>query len=447
MNTQKKFIDHSFITIMNHSAQNTILITAYAVNPYKGSEDGMGWNFILQAAKNQQVIAVTRINNGPHIRKYMQEHPEQQMQFSNVQFLYFDWPRWMIFWKKGPILSLIYFYMWQLTLALWLLTKKFSFDIAHNLNFHNDWTPSFLWLLGKPFVWGPVGHHPKIGKEFLLKHYGRKAYLQDRMLWLMKCWFWYVDPFVYISKWRAAHIFCMNEDAAKKLRLSPHRYSIMPSVASDALELQLQIATTKPDTFQVISVGRFVALKGFDISIQSFAAFYHTLPQDDQQKVSLTLVGQGPAKQMLQTMIEDAGIASCSTIIEWIPKSALDEVYRNSSVFLFPSHEGAGMVVAEAMSYGLPVLCFQNEGPGAFVHPQSALPVSYGKYDEVVKAFAEKLHVLHSNQDAYQQEVALSLRRFQESFLWSVRGGAMKACYEKVILPVTNMHTNPAFRL
>jgi hypothetical protein len=65
----------------------------------------------------------------------------------------------------------------------------------------------------------------------------------------------------------------------------------------------------------------------------------------------------------------------------------------------------------------------------------------------VVKAFAEKLHVLHSNQDAYQQEVALSLRRFQESFLWSVRGEAMKACYEKVILPVTNMHTNPAFRL
>ena len=76
--------------------------------------------------------------------------------------------------EKGPLLSLIYFYMWQFTLALWLKKKKLSFDIAHNLNFHNDWTPTFLWILGKPLVWGPVGHHPKIPKQFLLETYGKR---------------------------------------------------------------------------------------------------------------------------------------------------------------------------------------------------------------------------------------------------------------------------------
>ena len=53
----------------------TVLMTAYAVNPYKGSEDGMGWNFILQAARFQRVIAVTRRNNGPHIERYLAENP------------------------------------------------------------------------------------------------------------------------------------------------------------------------------------------------------------------------------------------------------------------------------------------------------------------------------------------------------------------------------------
>ncbi len=48
-----------------HLHENRVLITAYAVNPYKGSEDGMGWNFILQAARFQRVVAVTRRNNGP----------------------------------------------------------------------------------------------------------------------------------------------------------------------------------------------------------------------------------------------------------------------------------------------------------------------------------------------------------------------------------------------
>ena len=40
-----------------------ILITAYAVNPYKGSEDGTGWNMIQEIAKYNNVIAITRKNN------------------------------------------------------------------------------------------------------------------------------------------------------------------------------------------------------------------------------------------------------------------------------------------------------------------------------------------------------------------------------------------------
>jgi hypothetical protein len=55
----------------------TILATAYAVNPYKGSEDGMGWNMILQIARFQKVIAVTRENNEPKIAQYMKENPSK----------------------------------------------------------------------------------------------------------------------------------------------------------------------------------------------------------------------------------------------------------------------------------------------------------------------------------------------------------------------------------
>ena len=38
------------------------------------------------------------------------------------------------------------------------------------------------------------------------------------------------------------------------------------------------------------------------------------------------------------------------------------------------------MVVAEAMSYGVPVLCYRNEGPGELVPPASQLTVPYGSF-------------------------------------------------------------------
>ncbi|MBK6497174.1 MAG: hypothetical protein IPG00_02995 [Saprospiraceae bacterium] len=63
--------------------------------------------------------------------------------------------------------------------------QNLTFDIAHNLNFHNDWTPSYLWKLGKPFVWGPVGHHPLIPAQYLSKYF-IKHLLKDRFTWLVK---------------------------------------------------------------------------------------------------------------------------------------------------------------------------------------------------------------------------------------------------------------------
>ena len=60
-------------------------------------------------------------------------------------------------------------------------------------------------------------------------------------------------------------------------------------------------------------------------------------------------------QKQLEDLAKSLGVAEAVTFIHWIKRSELSALYRESDVFLFPSHEGAGMVVAEAMSYGLPV--------------------------------------------------------------------------------------------
>ena len=125
----------------------TIVATCYAVNPYKGSEDGMGWNFINQIARFNKVIAITRENNQPHIEKFMKENPSEVYQ--NISFLYYDLPYWMRFWKKGGRGAMLYYYMWQKGIVSFIKKKNINFDIAHNVNFHNDWTPTFLYQLKK----------------------------------------------------------------------------------------------------------------------------------------------------------------------------------------------------------------------------------------------------------------------------------------------------------
>ena len=71
---------------MDTKINTTVLLSAYAVNPYHGSEDGMGWNFIMQIARFNKVIAVTRENTRKDIERYMNEHTSNC--YGNIQFVY-----------------------------------------------------------------------------------------------------------------------------------------------------------------------------------------------------------------------------------------------------------------------------------------------------------------------------------------------------------------------
>ena len=77
----------------------TILVTAYAINPYKGSEDGTGWNYVRQVARFNKVIAITRENNLTDIQRYVEEH---QLDVSNIEFKGYDLPYWARWWRPRP---------------------------------------------------------------------------------------------------------------------------------------------------------------------------------------------------------------------------------------------------------------------------------------------------------------------------------------------------------
>ena len=139
--------------------------------------------------------------------------------------------------------------------------------ITHNLNFHNDWSPSFLWKLGKPFVWGPIGHHPKIPKQYL-KLYTTKTKLQENITWLVKKAFWKFSFALKRTVKNADFIWCMNESVSQELKLENSNYDYIPSVACS--NIGYEPATKKNKEFNLISAGRFVPLKGFDLAINIY---------------------------------------------------------------------------------------------------------------------------------------------------------------------------------
>ena len=404
----------------------TIIVAAYAVNPYKGSEDGTGWNLVRQIAIRNHVHLITRLNNRPDLERYLKDNPEDWQ--NNITFHYFDLPYWARFWKRGKRGALPYYMLWQTFLPRFIRREKLDFDLAHHLNFHNDWLPQHLWKLGKPSVWGPVGHHPPIPKGFLAS-YGFSAWWRDRQRHWIKQAARLLNPWYRYSIKRTDGILTISDIGSERLRFPQGKTHRLPAVGAHPVTVE----PSQRYGFRVLSVGRFVPLKGFDITIRSFAKFADRIPPKDRHHIRLSLIGRGPQKELLQKMAIDSGHADLIDFIEWMPQEQLMQTYSSADAFLFPSHEGAGMVVPEALSRGLPVICLDNGGPGELVGKTAGFRVPYGQYDGTVKAFSDALEVLYGDAGLRKRMSIAARKHFEQNLSWTVKGDALQKIYTSIL--------------
>jgi glycosyltransferase involved in cell wall biosynthesis len=418
--------------------KSTILMTAYAVHPHKGSEDGMGWRFILAAARKHRVIAITRVNNGPAIEAFLAKNDFEGRE--NLQFEYFDLPAHLRFWKRGGRFSSLYHWIWHASLPSFIKKKGFQFDIAHHVNFHCDWTPSHLWKLGKPFVWGPIGHHPKLPKDYLIETGGTEAWIIDRLKWQSKALLWKFSPALKKSVEKASTVFVMNSGVEKVLKLKKNQVKLMPSVGcsfdTDANNSNSKIDLNREnEKSTILFMGRFEVLKSPETVLRSFAVFYNNLEERDRENVVLKMVGKGSLLSNLQNLSKKLAIENAVEWTNWVAFNQINEIYKTASLFFFPSHEGAGMVVAEALAQGLPVLCYANEGPGELTNDTCAIRIPYTTHQEAIKKFAFELDYFYRNPSERRIMGLNAMKFIEENLTWERKGAILEEVYASLIIP------------
>lgn len=110
------------------------------------------------------------------------------------------------------------------------------------------------------------------------------------------------------------------------------------------------------DTVNVLSIGRLVYQKGFDILLEA-------LRQIQDLDWELTIVGDGPKRAALETLAIKFGINSRVKFPGWIERPDLLRYYQTATLFAYPSRdEGMPNVVLEAMASGLPVVASNIAG-------------------------------------------------------------------------------------
>lgn len=403
-----------------------VLITAYDVDPYKGSESATGWNYPINISKDHNVTLITRKNNLPNIERYIHENC---LDVSNISFIGLDLPRWAMFWKKGKRGSFLYYYLWQFYVSIKMLAKKHEFDLCHALNFHCNWAPTFLWLLNKPLVWGPINHNEPL-PAYMLDGLGFKSRLQERIKFCFKSFFWNFDPFLFMAKIRANKILVGHEKVIERLSLNESKCVLFNQVATDCCGLEY--SKHENDCFTVLFVGRGLLIKNYWTVINSFLDAFSTSDKKlGNYKLIMAGVG-GLEKQSIDEKLSNISGNIQIEIISWLDFKDMPELYKKSDVFCFPSFEGAGMVIAEALSYSLPVITIDRNGAYHELTDEFSFVIQSDDKKLMIENISERLRLLESNDCIRNKMSEEAFNAAIKRFDWSVKSKRISNIYSEI---------------
>jgi glycosyltransferase involved in cell wall biosynthesis len=328
--------------------------------------------WVLTRANNKVVIEADPLSYSP-----------------GLHFIYYDLPQWALWLKKHAWFSFFYFMLWQWG-AYRLAAKHHRdkpFDAVYHVTFVTAKFGSFMGKLGVPFILGPIagGESAPLRLRRSMPFTGKvRELLRDFGIILQR-----YSPLTRSAFSTAKRIYVTSADS---MRLVPVKYRFKTSV-------HLAIATHghavqdhkrhPPEFPRFIFAGQLIHLKGVHLAIRALAEAGKVLPT-----VTLSLVGAGPAEQWLRSMANRLSLSEAVEFIGQLPRHKLLDLMSGYTALVFPSlHDTGGMVVLEALSLGVPVICLDLGGPGVIVNSSCGIviPTVHAGETEVVSAIASAM--------------------------------------------------------
>ncbi|MDX1409193.1 MAG: glycosyltransferase, partial [Saprospiraceae bacterium] len=119
----------------------------------------------------------------------------------------------------------------------------------------------------------------------------------------------------------------------------------------------------KANAFTLVAVGSLIPRKRMHLILDAM----HLLSDEE---IRFVCIGNGPERKRLEKRTRKYGLQGRVTWHRFLPSREIARVLRKSHLLVSTSErETFGIVVAEAMMCGVPVLCTASGGPEEFVTP------------------------------------------------------------------------------
>lgn len=400
-----------------------VFVIAFACEPNKTSEPGVGWNVVREMSMRHQLSVVTRLNNKDAILSAWRGE--------NVEWIFFDLPRWICRLKKHiPYGSQIYQEFWNWAVAKLFAEEMRSYDIVHQLTFGAAFFTPWAAQYAKKFVWGPLGGGDKPIPRVFTKRMGVLAQIKELTYGFIskvacRGAFWSrrlrgrVDAVIFRTKEFSGRMrLCGNVDVSV-IGETAYTESIMPRKYENV---------KKP--LRVMMVGRLIPHKAPYFAVRAFNKFI-----DDGGAGELIVCGNGPLMALMQKFATSKGIAEKVRFCGQVKHDEVIGEMKRSDVLLHLSfREGGSWSILEAMAHGLPVVCQRASGMDDMVMDDCGFKISAENSDNLIEEAARCLKEYYMNRGLLRMHGSAAQKRVASIYKWESIAAKIDDVYSRIMV-------------
>jgi len=400
-----------------------VLITAYACEPGKGSEQGTGWNLALRLAEAHEVTVVTRSNNQEVIESALKGR-----EGLSLTFIYHDLGSgWLRLKKKKFFPVQLYYTQWLFSLGRRLESEDrlAEFDLVHHLTFNSfEIPPLFLKKVEALKVWGPIGGG-QIAPSELTSTLSTMARWKERLRGrrvLASRW----NPLVRSILSECDLVLFANEETRDLLQEDcGGKTGVMVDVGVDANQFQ---KGEGGGGFSVLFAGKFQPRKGTRLLL---LAFKMALQQEPGLK--LRMIGDGPEWAREKQWVAEQGLGEEVELVGRCSHAEMAEAFGHADIFVFPSlRDTTGAIALEAMASEVPTICLDHQGARLMVNMDSGIRVPVRSEAETIKAMADSLVSLGGDTTRCRTMGEKGRKRVMQEFDWQCKTARLLEVYRQL---------------
>lgn len=402
-----------------------ILVSCYACSPYRGSEPGMGWNFVYGLSKFHEVyVIVEKEKWEKDINKFLIDNPEST---KNLHFYFIHKQRNRLLRKIWPPSYYWYYKKWQkkaYSLAN-ELHKNEKFDLVHQLNMVGFREPGYLWKMDLPFVWGPIGGMEVTNWQFLsslglkgMLHYFARNVINIFQMNYMK------RPKQAVSRNNKQLVAATPFTKEMIKKYWNENSDVICEVGQEKSEIN-EITKRTKDYLNIVWSGLHKPRKALPILLRALSML--------NCNYKLHILGVGEETIKWKVLAQKLGISDNCIWYGWVKRDDALKVMKVGHVFCITSvHDLTSTVTLEALSYGLPIICLDHCGFSHVVNDKCGIKIPVESPKQAYRDFATAIEKVY-NDEEFRYELASGAIKRAKDFSWDKKVYKLNEIYSNLI--------------